>query len=442
MKGLILLIFWMTLYATSFGQNSFVITEESPKYFDNNNFETKIEGGDTIFVEAKRKDAITLHNFHGNEDSPIVVINKNGIVNINDTVAAGAFELRECSHVRLVGVGDSTSQCGFILCSKNSGVSVTELSSHIEISHVKIDHNGFFGIVVKKDYHGNPPNPVPVFEKLNIHDCEIYNVTEGMYLGETKTPGMEFKHVRIYNNIVSNTGREAIQIANMVEDVEVFNNILMNSGQDETDWQGSNFQVGDNSVGHFHHNIFLNGHSYGAIVLGAGDITMSENYFGNNQGVFIDNRTVTIPYSSIDITANYFRDMNDDVVIKIINEKNHINLFDNVWYSTKSFNFTEVLNSGVQITETNNLYNLFAPILVENYKIISLNPAEYLKLGPQEGLTHQFNYKPIIEEIQNCVFKPNTKNIIEIKASTPDFDNVSFILVDTLDFVFFTDLEN
>lgn len=40
-----------------------------------------------------------------------------------------------------------------------------------------------------------------------------------MYLRETKSPGMEFKHVKMYNNIVRNTLRESIQIANMVEDV-------------------------------------------------------------------------------------------------------------------------------------------------------------------------------------------------------------------------------
>jgi hypothetical protein len=37
---------------------------------------------------------------------------------------------------------------------------------------------------------------LPVFENL-IHDCFIEDVFEGMYLGETKSPGMEFKYVKI-----------------------------------------------------------------------------------------------------------------------------------------------------------------------------------------------------------------------------------------------------
>ncbi|MEE4248782.1 MAG: hypothetical protein V2I33_25675, partial [Kangiellaceae bacterium] len=86
-------------------------------------------------------------------------------------------------------------------------MSFSQYSSDCEAENIKISHDGFFGIFAKKDFGGNPPNPVPVFDNLVIHDCFIENVSEGMYIGETKSPGMDFKNLKIYNNIVRNTQR-------------------------------------------------------------------------------------------------------------------------------------------------------------------------------------------------------------------------------------------
>jgi hypothetical protein len=86
-----------------------------------------------------------------------------------------------------------------------------------------------------------------------------------MYLGETKSPGMEFKYVR-FNNIVRNTLRESIQIANMVEDVEIYNNTMLNAGLANITYQTSILQIGDNSVVNTYNNILMmptTGISYG-----------------------------------------------------------------------------------------------------------------------------------------------------------------------------------
>lgn len=135
-----------------------------------------------------------------------------------------------------------------------AGLAFTEISSDCEAEFLKISHDGFFGIMAKKNYYGSPPNPIPVFNNLSIHDCFIENVSEGMYLGETMSPGMEFRHVKLYNNIIRNTQRESIQIANMVEDIEIYNNTLINAGLESLIYHMNNLQIGDNSVANFYNN--------------------------------------------------------------------------------------------------------------------------------------------------------------------------------------------
>ena len=103
---------------------------------------------------------------------------------------------------------------------------------------------------------------------------------------------MEFKHVRIYNNIVRNTGREAIQIANMVEDVEVYNNTLLNSGLNREYGQGNNLQVGDNTSAKVYNNIMMEAYYYGIALFGKGNNTFYNNYISTGKGIFVDNKKV------------------------------------------------------------------------------------------------------------------------------------------------------
>ncbi len=202
-------------------------------------------GGDTIFILSERTKPIKFQNLEGRLSNPIVVINKDGQVKIDGVSdnSWGALTFENCTNIKLSGKGHPGFKYGFELSAMQSGVAFIELSSDCEVENVKISHDGFFGIYAKKDYNENPPSPVPVFENLKIHDCFIEGVSEGLYIGETKTPGMEFKHLRIYNNIIRNTHRESIQIANCVEDVEIYNNTLLNAGLEGLNFHMNNLQI-------------------------------------------------------------------------------------------------------------------------------------------------------------------------------------------------------
>jgi hypothetical protein len=415
----------------SFGQNHrFYIDEKAPVLIEPKYFTSIPQGGDTLFVQPARTQSIIFKGFFGNEKQPIVISNNGGQVNIQSTQNWSALELKNCRYIKISGKGKKDLMYGFKLAALNCGVSFNTNSSDCEIVNVEIDHRGFFGIVVKDDYSGNPPIPVPVFEKLVIHDCLIKNVSEGMYLGETLTPGMEFKHVRIFNNICFNTGREGIQIANMIDDVEVYNNTIINAGLSKEHSQGNGIQIGDNTVGNFYNNIIQNSFENGLIVFGSGDIRIHDNYLENGHGIFIDNRTVTKDSAEISVSDNYFYNLTDGTVVVVYNELNPITLLNNHWNGTAEF-LSEIVPKNPNLTSENNRENSFLPLKLINpaqgdFKQSASNPKEFAQFGIQPNLSYQFNYTPEIEAVGNIYLNYETDTTIIFKASTLDNDPIIF----------------
>lgn len=370
---------------------SFVVDEYSPLKITPDYFNEPIEGGDTIFVSPKRTKSIYFEGFNGNESAPIVVTNFGGQVRIDDPIHWGAMCFKDCKFIKLSGAGSPTYKYGFKLSAMMCGVAFNGMSSDCEAEFVKIDHDGFFGFSAKEDFGGYPPTPIPVFKNLKIHDCYVTGVDEGMYLGETKSPGMEFKHVRVYNNIVINTGWEGIQISNMVEDVEIYNNTIYKAGQKNVTYQEGVFQIGGNSVAKVYNNIFSDAPGNGIAMFGKGDIQVFNNYISNNEGIFTDNRLFhNIDFSDTDplitFTGNYFKNIHNESVIKSYNETNTFSATDNVWEENIPF----FLNQSGNDTNTYLANNVNASVDtitfvdVENNNY-ALNPNSFQNIGAPGG---------------------------------------------------------
>ena len=223
MRIICLLISTLCFGLLSYSQNqNFTIDNSFPYNVNEQTLGSATIGGDTIFISSSRTNPLRFEFTNGDINNPLVIINKGGQVKIEspNSYSWGAITFENCRYIKISGAGHPNYKYGFELSADQCGLAFSVLSSDCEAEFIKIDHDGFFGILAKKNYEGNPPSPIPVFENLSIHDCFIENVSEGMYIGETKSPGMEFKGVKIYNNIVRNTLRESIQIANAVEDVK------------------------------------------------------------------------------------------------------------------------------------------------------------------------------------------------------------------------------
>ena len=407
----------------------YTIDEQSPVYFKPDYFSPAPGAGDTIFVSADRTKALIFKDFSGGAGQPLVIINQRGQVAINTSSYSCAIDFRDCHHIQLSGAGEASHFYGFRLRASNCGVAFSGLSSHCEIAFAEIDHDGFFGIVAKKDYKGNPPSPTPTFEHLIIHDCLIKNVTEGMYIGETKTPGMEFHHVRIFNNIVYATGRESIQISNATEDVAVYNNLLWKAGRDGAGMHGNNLQIGDNTVGRFYNNLLIDAQEHGIILMGSGDVDIYNNYLAENKGIYIDERSVTIADAPLLIRNNFFSQMKRPACIINRNEPNPLRIHDNQWQGASEF-LSDKSDAPENTEAWNNPPASFALLpalhLSAPFELPQDAAADFQGMGPQPGLSFELNERPELNEIKDQIIDWETEDTIALWAPVSDGDSVLF----------------
>jgi hypothetical protein len=427
-----------------FGQKKFMITEDAPKIITPDYFGTaKPQGGDTIYISSNRIKGIKFNKFSGNELNPLVFINYQGQVNINDPLNWGALTFENCKFIKVTGTGTPSFKYGFKLAAQTCGLAFSELSTDCEAEYIAIDHSGFFGICAKKDFGGNPPIPAPIFNNLIIHDTYITNVTEGMYLGETKSPGMEFRHVRVFNNLITNTGREGIQVANMVEDVEVYNNIIINSGLDQEASQQNNFQIGDNTVGKYYNNIFIGAPGFGLINMGSGNIEIFNNYFEDNLGVFIDNRQFTTAYAPIEVSQNYFFDINYTSMIRNMNEINPLQILNNQFDGSCPFILSSTTKQS-NLTSINNLLTNLSKIkfLETTTYSLSSNPSQYNSLGTVAGSGISMNEWPVLNLIEDQILKAEETRTLLLTATVNDNDALLFSLDTIPSFITMTNTGN
>lgn len=380
----------ISLHTYSQNQN-FTIDNSFPYRVNEQTLGRATIGGDTIFISSKRTNALKFQFTNGNIMNPLVVINKGGQVKIDspNSYSWGAITFENCKYIKISGAGHPNYKYGFKLSANQCGLAFSELSSDCEAEFIKISHDGFFGIMAKKNYEGNPPSPHPVFENLIIHDCFIENVSEGMYIGETKSPGMEFKHIKIYNNVVRNTLRESIQIANTVEDVEIYNNTLLNAGLENALYHTNILQIGDNSVVNAYNNILISAPAFGIIIMGKGDCKFSNNYIDSNLGIFADNRTVSDNLTPIDIKHNYFKAINGNQIIKNYNEINYVTAENNYYDTDITFFLNQSGNSNNYTTHNNNLASIpkikFNDPENNDYSLKNTNPIKYQNIGASSG---------------------------------------------------------
>lgn len=437
MRGLILLsclmVFWLP------GQGKvFTIDSNDGDVFRPTYFSSIPGGGDTIRIKSDRTRSLKFFDLEGSAAAPIVIINYGGRVIIDDTLIWGAMAFENCHYIKVSGRGVDSIHYGFSLRARVAGLGFSGLSSDCEAEFIEIQNSGFFGIVAKKDYSGNPPVPCPRFNNLIIHDNYIHHQGEGMYIGETTSPGMELRHVRIYNNVVTHCDREAIQIANCVEDIEVYNNYCSTTGLENLNFQKSSFQIGDNTVGRFYNNILINCPGSGIPLMGSGDIEVYHNFVANTGGVFIDERSFSNIPSAISLYDNYFYNTHADQVISSMNSVNEIHLLNNHFNMPGTF----ALNRDNLVPLWDESGNLFAPIDTLLYAInsgvfslLTGNPVAYHAMGPQPGLTHTMNSTPVFSttEAQYVLFGDSLDYTVQV--ATGDNDRLTFEVRDLPSFI-------
>jgi len=250
-----------------------------------------IAPGDRLLISAGNRGPLTIQSLRGEPDNPIVIINSDGLVNIDATWTG--INLSNCKHIKLTGSGVEGITYGFLISDgSNLGVRAGDKTDEVEIEYVEITKVKI-GISAKtvRDINDNPVGREWTQYNTTIHHCYIHDVEgEGMYIGgsyykEGKSPLL--KGVYIHDNILKNVGFDGIQISSATENVEVHHNMITNVGMSEegNPPRGANGQdgifIGQGTVGSYYDNKIVSSGQDGIIATGLGQYDFYNNIIIN-----------------------------------------------------------------------------------------------------------------------------------------------------------------
>lgn len=286
---------------------------------------TTIKAGQKICIAAGEYSYLILHNIRGAAGAPVTVTNCGGAVRFTSFDVNSKYsgiEIRNGNFVKLSGKGVSTINYGFKVETTAplwSAISVSQRSSEIEIENMEVAYAGFAGIMAKTDPTCDPATWRQNFTMRNvsIHDNYIHDTYgEGIYAGNSFYDGMvrncngvditvyphDIYGLKIYNNLITDTGAEGMQYA-CAPDADIHHNTIRNSGLTPFAlYQSNGLQIGGGGGGNVYNNTIVNAQATGIIIVG---------YTGNNKiynnliiepkesGIFCDNRASTIPNTTL-----------------------------------------------------------------------------------------------------------------------------------------------
>lgn len=247
---------------------------------------------------------LEFHNIEGTEDDPIIIRNFGGVVNIRATDKWHALKTENSKHFRITG-GDTPGHYGINVQGGEMGLKLDGLSTNFEIDHVEISNVGFAGIMAKTDPTCDDATIRRSFTMydVSLHDNYVHETGgEGFYVGNSFYDGMErecgvrlpheIKGLRIFSNVLKNTGWEAIQVGCAIEGTEIYNNTIENYGTANKEYQNNGIQIGSGTGGSVYNNLVKNGTGNGLIVMGIGDNVIYNNIIvaAGSNGIFCDER--------------------------------------------------------------------------------------------------------------------------------------------------------
>lgn len=293
---------------------------------DGDNYQgNPIPPGATICVtgSATARHHLRFINIDGTSSQPITIINCNGNVIMDNNNQGYAFTLLRSEYVHVTGTGPGTTGgYGFRVAATQAGANafkVDDLSTDVEVDHVEVYGAGFAGMMMKTDPRCDGTSDRGTFTMYNIsvHDNWVHNVGgEGFYIGNSFYNGtknvsgctgvVHYPHeiigMKLFNNLIQNTGCEGIQVGCVVSGAEIHDNIIEAYGQqplNNSTAQGNGLQIGEGTGGLCYNNRITYNTPPGTDLTNNGIIClgMGNNVIFNNiivgvrtNGIFLDDR--------------------------------------------------------------------------------------------------------------------------------------------------------
>lgn len=368
--------------------------------------------GDTLRLQPGRRKLLILRNLIGSANQPLVVINGNGLVDINSDHYFG-ISLRHCNHVKITGTGTPGLKYGIrVLNIQGSGFCIGDFSTNIETDHIEIGEILYSGIIAKTEPDCDFDRNSFIQENTIIHDCYIHNTgNEGMYIGSSFYAGQTLqcdgqpkvvfpallRDVDIYDNIIEHSGWDGIQVSSATN-ARIHHNKIKLDSQAKVDWQMTGITLGGGSTGSIYSNSIEQGEGTGIFTNGLGEISIYNNIilnpgYSNNQssgsyGIYV---TDAFAYPGM-----YFSIFNNLITQP---KKNGIHLIN-----TLSENKNSIQNNAISKTLTQNSNSQESQFIEVkgNTAIVKSNyfatEIDKLKLEKDSCGNYQLsNYSPLID---------------------------------------------
>ncbi|MEI7662605.1 MAG: choice-of-anchor Q domain-containing protein [Bacteroidota bacterium] len=259
----------------------------------------QITGGDTLFFETGAREYLLIRNFCGEPGNPVVFINLGGVVLINTDHHFG-ISMVNCRFIKFTGTGSADNFYGFMIrrVTSGTGIGIGNMSTDVEIDHFSLKNIPIAGIYAKTDPDCSFTNTREKFTQYNtfIHDNYIEGVgNEGLYVGSTKFSGQVvncngvdtllfpalLNGVKIYNNIISYSGWDGIQVSSASANCQVYDNLILYDSQAEEPSQMSGIMLGGASKCDCFNNYIADGKGDGIESHGLGGYRIFNNIIVN-----------------------------------------------------------------------------------------------------------------------------------------------------------------
>lgn len=251
---------------------------------------------------------LLFKNIIGSPEQPIIIKNCGGTATLTATGLSFGLKTQNSKYFRITG-GSIAGSYGIKIVNGHLGITLGELSTNFEVDHVEVMGSGFAGIMAKTDPTCDPATSRENFTMKNV--SFNYNFVhdtggEGFYVGNSffqagvnTECGIRYPHeihyLRLFNNIVKNSGWDGIQVGCATVGAKIYGNSVENYGVLNQYNQRNGMQLGEGTGGLCYGNFIKQGNGSGMNVLGLGTNVIYNNVIidTGDYGIFCDERVTT-----------------------------------------------------------------------------------------------------------------------------------------------------